>query len=126
MYEAIPYFVENRALTGSGKSYKQEVEVHKVSEAIVRPFTLKVIEDVLRNTDSKIPQTAKISSDRAEDSIDAVVRKILSKFNPSELQRIYKSAAYFSMTNLKLNVAAMIGVKVFVGNRPNDFEQKQK
>ena len=42
----------------------------------------------------------------------------------TQLQRIYKTAAYLSMDNLKKNVAAMVAVRVYVADK-KDFEEKK-
>ena len=48
----------------------------------------------------------------------------MGKFDLTQLQRIYKTAAYLSMDNLKKNVAAMVAVRVYVADK-KDFEEKQ-
>ena len=130
MFQAIPYLMENRVINNSGKTDKNannsEVELIKVSEVIVRPFTLAVVESIIISTKGHIPQAAKVSSNQIENSVSKVMQTILSKFNVSELQRIYKTACFFSMTTLKQNVAAMIATMVYVGTKESDFEAKQK
>ena len=96
----------------------------KVSERIVSPFTIKVVRDILKNTKGNIEPPTKISSSNAEDCIALEVRQILGKFDLTQLQRIYKTAAYLSMDNLKKNVAAMVAVRVYVADK-KDFEEKQ-
>ena len=96
----------------------------KVSERIVSPFTIKVVSDIITNTNGNIQPPTKISSSNAEDFIAPEVRQILGKFDLTQLQRIYKTAAYLSMDNLKKNVAAMVAVRVYVADK-KDFEEKQ-
>ena len=43
----------------------------------------------------------------------------------TQLQRIYKTATFLNMDDLKKNVAAMVGMRVYVADE-KDFEQKQK
>ena len=96
----------------------------KVSERIVSPFTIKVVSDIIKNTNGNIQPPTKISSSNEEDFIAPEVRQILGKFDLTQLQRIYKTAAYLSMDNLKKNVAAMVAVRVYVADK-KDFEEKQ-
>ena len=78
MYEAIPYFVNDRALD---KPTDNKPQIKKVSEKIVSPFTVKVVSDIIKNTNGNIQPPTKISSSNAEDCIALEVRQILGKFN---------------------------------------------
>ena len=42
----------------------------------------------------------------------------------TQLQRIYKTATFLNMDDLKKNVAAMVGMRVYVADE-KDFEGKQ-
>ena len=81
-----------------------------------------MVSDIIKNTNGEMKPSAKINS---WECIALEVRQILGKFNMAQLQRIYKTATFLNMDDLKKNVAAMIGVRVYVADE-KDFEQKQK
>lgn len=49
----------------------------------------------------------------------------LEGFSVSQLQRVYKTASYLGMRNLKLNVAAWIGSIVYVDGNLTELEMKK-
>jgi hypothetical protein len=101
-------------------------DIVRIAEAIIRPFALKTIIHLLQETGCNIQQPPRVDKPQIEDIIDPTIYAILRKFNPEELQRIYKAAAYLSMMELKQVIASIFACRVFVTKDINCLEKRRK
>jgi hypothetical protein len=86
----------------------------KVRSETISVDSLRTVLEILKLFNNNIPEPAKVNCNNPRDSIGPVMHNVLMTMSINQLMRLWSTARYLSMKNLRMHIACMFASMVYI------------